>query len=139
MSGQRTRDTQPELALRRELHSLGLRYFVHREPVPGLRRTADILFPRLRLAVFVDGCYWHRCPLHATAPRTNAHWWAAKLERNVERDADTNLRLAEAGWTVLRFWEHEDSVDSAHQVVRTATELRLALTGDPASLDNQML
>jgi DNA mismatch endonuclease (patch repair protein) len=113
MSRQRRRDTAPELLLRRELHRRGLRYRID-APLPGMpRRRADILFTSARVAVFVDGCFWHVCPVHATAPATNAAWWAAKLEANVARDRDTDRRLDEAGWTAVRFWEHEDMVGAA--------------------------
>lgn len=108
MSRQATRNTTPELLIRRRLHALGLRYRLHARPLPGLRRTADIVFTRRRVAVFIDGCFWHGCPEHGTAPKTNAAWWAAKLTRNIERDTDTNILLAEAGWAVIRVWEHED-------------------------------
>lgn len=121
MSRQATRDTQPEIELRRALHARGLRYRVHVKPVPGLRRTVDILFPRRRLAVFVDGCFWHRCPEHATYPKTNADWWSEKLARNAQRDADTDQRLAEAGWTVVRVWEHELPADAADRIEALAT------------------
>lgn len=116
MRQQAIRDTAPELALRRNLHARGLRYRLGLRPVPGLRRTPDITFTRQRVAVFVDGCFWHRCPVHGTMPRSNAEWWAAKLRRNVERDADTDRRLMEAGWTVLRVWEHEDPAEAASRV-----------------------
>lgn len=78
------------------------------QPEPGIRRRADILFTKARVAVFVDGCFWHKCPVHGTEPKANAEWWRAKLQRNVERDRDTDRRLEEAGWTVIRLWEHED-------------------------------
>jgi len=108
MSRQRRRDTEPELLLRRELHRRGLRFRVD-APIPGLpRRRADVVFTRARIAVFVDGCFWHGCPEHATHPATNAQWWAAKLTRNVERDRETDEHLRAAGWTVLRYWEHAD-------------------------------
>ncbi len=116
MSRQANRDTAPELMLRRQLHALGLRYRVHRRPLAGIRRTADIVFPRKRVAIFVDGCFWHGCPVHGTAPKTNADWWAAKLDRNKERDADTDRLLAEAGWTVVRIWEHEDPAEAAGRI-----------------------
>src|SRR4051812_7431931 len=93
---QRVRDTVPEMALRKRLHAMGLRYRVDHPPLPGLRRRADIVFTRARVAVYVDGCYWHRCPEHGTTPKNNAEWWAAKLQRNVERDRDTDRRLASA-------------------------------------------
>jgi DNA mismatch endonuclease (patch repair protein) len=117
MQGNRSRDTSPELAVRRLLHAAGLRYRVHYRPEPSLRRTADIVFTRECLAIFIDGCYWHACPDHGTAARTNATYWSQKLQRNVARDADTTSRLEDAGWTVLRFWEHEDPVEVADKVV----------------------
>ncbi|MGB3764517.1 MAG: very short patch repair endonuclease, partial [Ornithinimicrobium sp.] len=85
-------------------------------PEPSLRRTADIVFSKQRVAVFIDGCYWHSCPEHATVARSHAEYWASKLARNVERDADTNRRLSDAGWTVLRFWEHEDPQQVADKI-----------------------
>ncbi|NLV80571.1 MAG: very short patch repair endonuclease [Rhodococcus sp.] len=121
MSRQRRRDTAPELALRRELHRRGLRFFVDRAPLPGMRRRADLLFPRRKVAVYVDGCFWHRCPLHATAPKNNAQWWADKLEANVRRDRDTDAALTAAGWTVVRVWEHEDVPGAADRVEHVVT------------------
>lgn len=117
MSRQATRDTAPEMRLRTQLHSLGLRYRVHVRPLPELRRTADIVFPRVRVAVFVDGCFWHSCPAHATAPSANGEWWAAKLTKNVERDLDTDRKLTAAGWLVVRVWEHEDPTEASGRVV----------------------
>lgn len=125
MSRQKQRDTAPELAVRRLLHAAGLRYRVNRRPVAELRRTGDIVFVAARVVVFIDGCFWHCCPDHATRPAANKAWWAAKLERNVARDRETNAALEAAGWLVLRFWEHEDprSVAEAVQaVVRCRTE-----------------
>jgi DNA mismatch endonuclease (patch repair protein) len=105
------RDNGPEMAVRRLLHAAGLRYRVA-WPVPGQRRrTIDIAFTRARLAVFIDGCFWHGCPLHATSPKANAAWWAEKITTNRARDADVTGQLQELGWTVLRFWEHEDPED----------------------------
>ena len=116
MSAQRRRYTKPEIALRRELHRRGLRYFVDRAPVKGVRRRADLVFPRRKVAVFVDGCFWHSCPQHATFPKNNAQWWTDKLAANVVRDRDTDARLAEQGWTVIRIWEHEDPLVAAERV-----------------------
>jgi DNA mismatch endonuclease (patch repair protein) len=116
MSRQRRTGTAPEIALRRELHRRGRRYFVDRAPLPGLRRRADLVFPRHRVAVYVDGCFWHCCPEHATYPRNNAQWWAEKLAGNVARDRDTDARLGAAGWTVVRVWEHEDAAAAADRV-----------------------
>lgn len=107
MSRLARRDTKPEVAVRRLLHAVGLRYRVA-YAVPGVRRrTIDIAFPRRRVAVFIDGCFWHGCPVHGTKPAANAAWWARKLEANSARDVDTAALLEEQGWTVLRFWEHE--------------------------------
>lgn len=120
MRGNRGRDTGPELALRRALHARGLRYFVNRRPVPTIRRTADLVFPTARLAVFVDGCFWHGCPTHHVAAKANAEFWAEKVRRTRERDAETDLQLAEEGWTVLRIWEHvavEQAADLVHEAV----------------------
>lgn len=117
LSKQRRRDTKPEVALRRELHRRGLRYFVDRAPLKGMRRRADLVFPRRKVAVYVDGCFWHSCPVHATKPRNNAQWWADKLAANVARDRDTDTRLIEEGWRVVRIWEHEDPVVAAQRVV----------------------
>jgi len=116
MQAQRERDTRPEVDLRRELHRRGLRFFVHRRPVQGLRREADIVFVRARLAIFVDGCFWHSCPQHGSMPRANETWWRDKLDRNRARDADTQRRFEEAGWSVLRVWEHELTAEAADRV-----------------------
>lgn len=124
MSKQRSHDTDPERALRSRLHSLGLRYRLHRRPVKGLRRQADIVFSRAQVVVFVDGCFWHQCPDHATSPKANGAWWAAKLAANVARDQDTDRRLAEAGWRVVRVWEHEDVDAAAARVAAVVAEAR---------------
>ncbi|AII06949.1 very short patch repair endonuclease [Rhodococcus opacus] len=116
MRAQRRRDTAPELALRRELHRRGVRYYVDRAPMKGIRRRADLVFPRRKVAVYVDGCFWHSCPQHATFPKNNAQWWAEKLAGNVTRDRDTDTRLADAGWTVVRIWEHENPAVAADRV-----------------------
>lgn len=110
MIRQRRRDTSPELRIRRALHGRGLRYRVDAAlPLTGVRRRADMLFTARRVAVFVDGCYWHGCPVHATQPKVNADWWAQKLAANIRRDRDTDHRLVEVGWTVVRIWEHEET------------------------------
>ncbi|MEU7691411.1 very short patch repair endonuclease [Microbispora hainanensis] len=113
MQANRGRDTKPELALRRAVHALGLRYRVSVRPLPGIRRTADIVFTRAKVAVFMDGCFWHGCPEHHTKSATNAEYWAEKVRRNRERDAETDRLLTEAGWSVIRIWEHEDPAASA--------------------------
>ncbi|WP_427008843.1 very short patch repair endonuclease [Pseudarthrobacter sp. H2] len=117
MQGNRSRDTEPELAVRRILHAKGLRYRVGIRPLPGLRRTADIAFTRARIAVFIDGCFWHGCPVHYRAPGSNMTYWSAKVSRNRERDLETTGHLVSAGWTVLRFWAHEDPVMVADQIM----------------------
>lgn len=123
MQANRSRDTSPELAVRRRLHAAGLRYRVAYRPDPAMRRTADIVFTRQRVAVFVDGCYWHACPEHGTAARSNADYWSAKLPRHVTRDADTTARLENAGWVVMRFWEHEDPGEVAAKIAGLLNDL----------------
>lgn len=118
MQRQARRDTKPELALRRECWRRGLRYRVDMAPVAGLRRRADMVFMGARVAVYVDGCYWHSCPDHATVPKANRDWWVAKLEANVRRDRNTEARLLAAGWEVVRVWEHEVVADAAERVER---------------------
>lgn len=110
------RDTRPELALRRELHARGLRYRVDKRPDPTLRGRADLLFRRYRVAVYVDGCFWHGCPEHGVLPKGNREWWRAKLATTVRRDRATEATLRDLGWTVLRVWEHEDPVAAADRV-----------------------
>ncbi|MGV9554953.1 very short patch repair endonuclease [Streptomyces sp. NPDC003522] len=106
MSRQASKDTSAELAVRRLLHAAGMRYRVE-YPVPGMpRRRIDVAFPRAKVAVLIDGCFWHGCPQHATRPKANADWWRTKLDRNMARDQETTEHLTAQGWTVLRFWEH---------------------------------
>lgn len=107
MRGNRSTETSPEVALRSELHRRGLGFRKHRQPIPGLRCRADLVFAGPRVAVFVDGCFWHRCPEHGTDPRTNSDYWEAKLDRNVARDRRNDAALVAAGWRVVRVWEHE--------------------------------
>jgi len=137
MQSNRPRDTGPESRIRQELHREGLRFFKHRRPIATLRCYADALFPTWRLAVFVDGCFWHGCPTHATRPATNATWWATKLDRNIQRDRSNDDALIAAGWTVLRIWEHEPPSDAAHKViealVRAGYMRALATTKAPRS------
>lgn len=118
MRRQAVKDTAPEMALRRALHAAGARYRVHRRPLPERRVTADIVFTKAKVAVFLDGCFWHCCPEHGTRPKTNADWWAAKLDRNVERDREADRRLAESGWTVIRVWEHEHATEAAQRILK---------------------
>lgn len=117
------RDTAPEVALRSILHRMGLRYRVDKSPVEGVRRRADLVFGPSRVAVFVDGCFWHGCPIHGTWPKRNAEFWRDKIETNQRRDADTDRRLEDAGWLPVRIWEHEDPVAAAERVA-SAVESR---------------
>ena len=110
------RDTAPEVAVRRAVWAMGLRYRVDTAPLAGLRRKADLVFTKARVAVFIDGCFWHACPDHGTAPTVNTGYWQPKLARNVERDAETNAALEGAGWVVVRVWEHEDPVTAANRI-----------------------
>lgn len=116
-SAQATESTRPEMLLRRELHGRGLRYRVQYR-VPGLpRRRVDIAFTGARLALFVDGCFWHACPEHCVVPTANRDWWLWKFQTNTQRDADTDAKLHELGWTTLRIWEHEAPQGAADRVV----------------------
>ncbi|WP_052021614.1 very short patch repair endonuclease [Actinokineospora spheciospongiae] len=124
MSKQRSRDTGTEIALRKELHALGLRYRVHRRPVRAVRREADVVFGPVKVAVFVDGCFWHGCPEHVTWPKNNADFWRSKIETNRSRDRDTDRKLADDGWAVVRVWEHEDPLSAARRVRDLVAERR---------------
>lgn len=124
MQANRSRDTSPELALRRLLHASGLRYRVAVRPIPELRRSADLVFRPAKVAVFVDGCFWHCCPAHGTMPATNADYWAPKLARNSERDRETDRALADAGWLSVRVWEHEDPEEAAARIAGLVRERR---------------
>jgi len=116
MQSTKRRDTLPELVLRQKLHALGLRYRVDAKPLPESRRKADIVFRRAKVAVFVDGCFWHGCPEHASWPRANANFWSNKIEANRARDADTNCGLEEQGWLVIRIWEHQDLEEASKDI-----------------------
>lgn len=130
MQQQRVRDTRPELAVRRLLHASGLRYRVDRPPLPGLRRQADVVFGPVRVALFIDGCFWHGCPQHGQrVPTSNAASWIAKMGRNRERDLDTDRRLAAAGWKVVRAWEHEAPATVAAAVAGLVRARRRPQTG----------
>lgn len=124
MSRHPRRDTLPEMRLRRGLHANGLRYRVQYR-VPGLaRRTIDIAFPRRKIAVFLDGCFWHGCAEHGGIPASNRLWWEAKIGRNRARDVETTEWLTASGWLVVRIWEHEptrDAVTLVSQAVASRT------------------
>lgn len=126
MVATRGRDTRPERELRSQLHRLGLRFRIHQAVLPGIRREADIVFGPARIAVFVDGCFWHGCPQHRTMAKANAAYWQEKIETNRRRDADTNARLRADGWRVIRIWEHEDPSVAARRIARAARGHRRA-------------
>ena len=118
MRRNRRRDSRPELALRRELHRRGLRFRVDMPVrVPGRLVRPDVVFTRARLAVFVDGCFWHCCPEHGNVPQANSAYWRPKLARNVARDRAVESALSSAGWRVLRAWEHEPTEAVAERVI----------------------
>lgn len=117
MQANRRRDTKPELAIRRAVYAAGLRYRVDARPLKGLNRRADLVFVGVKVAVFVDGCFWHGCPEHHTIARANADFWAEKVRRTRERDIETNRVLEAAGWVAIRVWEHEDPGAGARRVV----------------------
>lgn len=117
----RGRDTGPELRLRSTLHRRGLRFRVNRRPERGVRTTPDITFGPARVVVFLDGCFWHRCPIHGTEPKANGEWWSKKLDENVARDRRADEELARRDWRVIRVWAHEDVervADMIEQAVR---------------------
>lgn len=116
MVATRRRDTAIELELRSALHRMGLRFRVDFPPLEGSRRRADVAFPRARVAVFVDGCFWHGCEMHARWPKTNAQWWRRKIELTRRRDDETDELLLERGWLPIRVWEHEDPTAAAARV-----------------------
>jgi DNA mismatch endonuclease (patch repair protein) len=116
MRGNRSRDTKPELAVRRLVHARGLRYRVNVRPLPSLRRTADMVFPRRRVVVFIDGCFWHGCPEHYVPSKSNRSYWAPKIAANAARDAETTRTLSDAGWTVLRYWSHTPAEEVAASI-----------------------
>jgi DNA mismatch endonuclease (patch repair protein) len=123
----RRRDTRPEITLRSLVHRLGLRYAIDARPLGGLGRTADIVFRSAKVAVFVDGCFWHGCPLHATWPKHNGAWWRAKILRNRSRDVETDEVLARHGWVSVRVWEHEDPNPVATRLARIVRRRRRQL------------
>ncbi|MFF7964618.1 very short patch repair endonuclease [Streptomyces sp. NPDC007903] len=124
MQAIRSRDTTPERLIRSLVHAQGFRYRVAARPLPNLRRTADLVFRPAKLAVFIDGCYWHGCPQHYVPPKTNPGYWSDKVARNMARDRDTDDQLRAAGWTVLRFWEHDPAEECALKIAATVSQLR---------------
>lgn len=118
MSRVKARNTGPELKLRKALFKVGARAYRLKYDLPA---KPDLVFVKQRLAIFVDGCFWHKCPLHFARPETRAEFWAKKIEGNVKRDAEVNRKLEGADWRVLRIWEHEinaDSLQVAEKIVK---------------------
>ncbi|WP_432957129.1 very short patch repair endonuclease [Micromonospora haikouensis] len=113
MKRMRRASTKPELLVRRELHRRGLRFRINHPALPG---RPDIAFTRARIAIFIDGCFWHQCPQHGMLPKNNREWWQEKLRRNVERDREKDAALLALGWQVRHFWEHEDPADVAEVI-----------------------
>lgn len=125
MQQQRSEDTRPERELRQELHRRGLRFRLHRKIVVGTNRRADIVFGPARVAVFVDGCFWHGCPRHGKRESSvNSWYWPDKIARNVDRDRDTDARLRSDGWLVVRIWEHEERARAADRIERAVLQRR---------------
>jgi DNA mismatch endonuclease (patch repair protein) len=122
MARVRSKNTDAELALRRSLWGMGLRYRLHSK-LPG---TPDIVFRGPKLAVFIDGCFWHGCPVHYSEPASNVEFWKAKRARNATRDARVDAELHAAGWTVLRIWEHEVRADPDAAAARVALRIQAA-------------
>ena len=127
------RDTPPELAIRKRLFARGLRYRVDHPVLEHPRRRGDIVFPSLELVVFVDGCFWHGCPVHGTWPKANANFWRRKIEANRARDRDTDERLRQRGWVVLRVWEHESPDVAAERILRAVEQRKRALRSNADS------
>lgn len=133
MQANRKKDTGPERALRSHLHRMGLRYRLHARPEPGIGCTADLVMRPVRVAVFVDGCFWHGCPVHGVRPRTNRGYWDAKIARNVERDRRNDEALQAAGWTVVRVWEHVKPEEAAERISQLVRERRAPRPNQPST------
>jgi DNA mismatch endonuclease, patch repair protein len=131
MRGQRQRDTACEVAVRRLLHSWGLRFRIDCRPEQLIARRADIVFRPAKTAVFVDGCFWHGCPLHWKTPKRNGTWWAKKISANAKRDRQTDSVLERGGWLVIRAWEHEDPVAVATRIAEAVQRRRAEFANKP--------
>ena len=116
-----TKSTGPELRLRREMHRLGMRYRLHPKHLPG---RPDVALTSARIAIFVDGCFWHGCPEHGTAPKNNREWWSNKISANIARDRHKDLQLAQLGWLVIHIWEHDDPHEAALRIRRSWLDRR---------------
>lgn len=124
MRANRPRDTSPELRLRSALHRRGLRFRVHRRPERDLRTTADVVFGSARVAVYVDGCFWHACPEHGNLPKANREWWQTKLQATIDRDRRNVEALQARDWQVIRVWEHQDPEDAAELISEILARVR---------------
>jgi DNA mismatch endonuclease (patch repair protein) len=124
MAAIHSENTRPEMILRKALWAKGLRFRIYYG-----KEKIDIAFPSKKVAVFVDGCFWHSCPLHSHIPKSNEEYWLPKLQKNTERDKETTKKLEAKGWKVLRFWEHE-KVDFENVVGKIEKELELRRTND---------
>jgi len=123
------RDTAAELAIRSAVHRKGFRYRVDRVVLPGIRRRADMVFVSVRVAVFIDGCFWHGCPIHGSWPKANATFWREKIQANQARDMQTNRLLAESHWTVIRVWEHENAELAAERICEMVRNVQSGFAG----------
>ena len=133
MQGNRSRNTRPESAIRSALHRRGLRFRVNTRPLVGTNRSADLVFRRARVAVFVDGCFWHSCPQHCRKPTRNIDYWGPKLERNQTRDREADMALQAAGWSVVRIWEHEPVESAVERVKAIVTGSSVSTAKDSVS------
>jgi DNA mismatch endonuclease (patch repair protein) len=126
------KDNTFEQTIRSELHARGLRYRIH-YPIPGMKRTScDFAFSRLKIAVFLDGCFWHGCEVHPPSVKKNTDFWLSKIERNRARDARATAHLVELGWTVLRFWEHEEVATIVEKIAATVETQRASFSSSPS-------
>ena len=132
MLGNRSRDTKPEMLVRSLVHRRGLRYRVSQRPIANVRRTADLVFRRAKVAVNVDGCFWHGCEQHYKEPKTNTEYWRNKIDGNRRRDRETDELLTAAGWLALRFWEHEDPAEVAETIEHSVRIARSPMPMGPA-------
>jgi DNA mismatch endonuclease (patch repair protein) len=135
MLGNKRRDTLPELRVRQMVHAAGLRYRVDYPPLAHNRRLrADLVFTRSKVAVFIDGCFWHGCPQHYVASRTNTDYWGPKIRANAERDARNTALLQAEGWTVLRFWSHTSPEEAATAIAQAVDASRSRAAKEPPNM-----
>jgi len=130
MQAAKPKNTAPEVALRSLIHHKGFRYRIDTRPLRELNRRADIVFRKIKVAIYVDGCFWHGCLLHGTQAKANAAYWSFKIKQNQERDEDTTKILEKAGWKVIRVWEHEDPAKASEKICRVIRKRRSQLKND---------